>query len=404
MNSVGTDVSKGKSMVAVMRQFGEVVAEPVEYSHTIDGLKELVAFLKSIDGEIKVVMEHTGKYYEPIAQELYNSGFFVSVVNAVLIHNYGNNTIRKVKTDKKDAVKIVNYALSNWSNLIRYRPDEDVRQLLKTYNRQYNKYVNMKVSLINNLMSITEQTFPDVRRLFTSPPRRKDGHEKWVDFLGKFWHCRYISGMTETNFYERYTKWCRKNGYLTSKTKAAKIYAAANEHVGVLPENESTKLLITQSVAQLNSICETLTVIRTEMHMLSTQLPEYPVVMAMCGVGETLGPQLMAEIGDVTRFHRKQSLVAFAGVDVPPYQSGKYESKHRGISKKGPPLLRKSLFQVMACLLQTSPAEDKVYQFLDKKRREGKHFYVYMMAGTNKFLRIYYARVIEYLRASEISV
>ena len=34
MNAVGIDVSKGKSMVCVMRPFGEVVLEPFEVLHT----------------------------------------------------------------------------------------------------------------------------------------------------------------------------------------------------------------------------------------------------------------------------------------------------------------------------------------------------------------------------------
>ncbi|MGF1919644.1 transposase, partial [Enterococcus faecalis] len=93
------------------------------------------------------------------------------------------------------------------------------------------------------------------------------------------------------------------------------------------------------------------------------------------GVGETLGPQLMAEIGDIRRFNKKQSLVAFSGVDAPPFQSGTFESKSRKISKRGSSNLRKTLFQVMSCLLQTTLANDPVYQFLDRKRREGKHYY-----------------------------
>ena len=34
-----------------------------------------------------------------------------------------------------------------------------------------------------------------------------------------------------------------------------------------------------------------------------------------------------------------------------------------------------------------------VYAFIDKKRAQGKPYYVYMTAGTNKFLRIYYGKV-----------
>ena len=58
---------------------------------------------------------------------------------------------------------------------------------------------------------------------------------------------------------------------------------------------------------------------------------------------------------------------------------------------------RKTLFQIMDGLIKRSPTEDPVYAFMDKKRSEGKPYYVYMTAGANKFLRIYYGRVREYL-------
>lgn len=51
-------------------------------------------------------MEYTGAYYEPIANALHNQGIFVSVVNPLLIDDYGTNRVRKVKTDKKDSLKI----------------------------------------------------------------------------------------------------------------------------------------------------------------------------------------------------------------------------------------------------------------------------------------------------------
>ena len=55
----------------------------------------------------------------------------------------------------------------------------------------------------------------------------------------------------------------------------------------------------------------------------------------------------------------------------------------------------------MDCLIQTKPQDDPVYQFMDKKRAEGKPYLVYMTAGANKFLRIYYGRVKEYLAKLE---
>ena len=133
------------------------------------------------------------------------------------------------------------------------------------------------------------------------------------------------------------------------------------------------------------------------MNRLAVQLPEYPAVMAMYGTGKSTGPQLMAEIGDIRRFAGKQSLVAFAGVDPMPDQSGQKNVKSTKSSKRGSPYLRKTLFVIMSVLLQNSPVDEPVYQFLDKKRAEGKPFYVYMTAGANKFLRRYYGQVRDYL-------
>ena len=109
----------------------------------------------------------------------------------------------------------------------------------------------------------------------------------------------------------------------------------------------------------------------------------------------------MAEIGDVRRFTHKGALVAFAGVDAPPFQSGTFDSKSRQISKRGSPHLRKTLFSVCSTILRLSDENEPVFQFMDKKRSEGKHFYVYFVAGCAKFLRIYYARVKEALDAQD---
>ena len=396
MNAVGIDVSKGKSMVAVIRPFGEIVVSPFEVIHNQGELGELAKRLKALDGETKVIMECTGSYHLPIAYHLQESGLTVCTIHAKLIHAFGNNTIRKVKTDKADSVKIANYGLAHWLELPEYVPEEDIRHMLKAYSRQYNKYIKIKSSLKNNLISLLDQTFPDANNLFSSPVR-EDGHEKWIDFIAKFWHCQCVCLLSLKEFSERYAKWCKRHGYYFKQSKARDIYWESAGHIGIMPKNDVTKFLITQAVVQINSICENLATIKREMISLAKSLPEFPVVLAFRGVGEQLASQLIAEIGDIYRFKDKHSLVAFAGLDAPPFQSGKFESANRSISKKGSPHLRKSLFLVMDYLLKKSPADDPVYQFLDRKRIEGKHYYCYMTAGSAKFLRIYYARVKEFL-------
>lgn len=403
MNNVaGVDISKGKSMVSVLRPFGEVVAKPFSVRHTGSELKELANYLKSLDGETRVVMEHTGRYYEPVAQFLCDAGIFVSAVNPKLIKDYGNNSLRKVKTDAADSRKIARYGLDNWVELRQHTPMDTIRYQLKTLNRQQGLYSKTRTMMKNNLIALLDQTYPGVNALFDSPAR-EDGSQKWVDFAAAFWHVDSVRSLSLSAFTERYRRWCKRHGYNFSESKASEIHAGAQELIAMLPKDNLTKLLVQQAIDSLNAISKSVEQLKSEMRTISAQLPEYSVVMAMRGVGDSLGPQLMAEIGDVTRFAHRGSITSFAGVDPGANQSGTYEAKSVHTSKSGPPELRKALFLVMDCLLKTMPQDDPVYQFMDKKRAEGKPYLVYMTAGANKFLRIYYGRVKEYLASLEVT-
>ena len=399
-NVVGVDVSKGKSMVSVLRPFGEVVAKPFTVRHTGSELKGLAKYLKSLEGETRVVMEHTGRYYEPVAQFLHNEGIFVSAVNPKLIKDYGNNTLRKVKTDAADSRKIARYGLDNWVDLRQHTPIDTIRYQLRTLNRQQGLYSKTKTMMKNNLIALLDQTYPGINDLFDSPVR-ENGTQKWVDFAASFWHVDTVRNMTLAAFTERYHKWCKRHGYNFKQSKAVEIHTGAQELIAMLPKDTLTKTMVKQAVDSLNAVSKSVEQLKSEMRTLASQLPEYSVVMAMRGVGVSLGPQLMAEIGDVTRFAHRGSITAFAGVDPGADQSGIYEAKSNRASKSGPPELRKALFLVMDCLLKTMPQDDPVYQFMDKKRAEGKPYLVYMTAGANKFLRIYYGRVKEYLALLE---
>ena len=392
MNAIGIDVSKGKSMVAAMRPFGEVVLSPFEVSHTDRELRELAAKIKSLPGETRVVMEYTGYYHAPVAQVRCDSGIYVSVINPLLVKDYGNNSLRRAKTDKKDAGKLANYALDRWLSLQRYFPAEDTRLMLKTAYRQYEQLIGIQTMQKNNLISLLDSVFPGANCLFSSP-QREDGRIKWVDFLARFWHRECVSSLSQKRFTECYRAWCHKRGYNYSEDKAFDIYAEARGHISTMPKCESTEFIVKQAVAQLQSTSIAVAALRKQMQAIASTLPEYPVVIDMYGVGPVLGPQLMAEIGDVRRFHSKGALVAFAGLDAPAYQSGQMNVKSRSISKRGSPTLRRTLFLVMSVILQNAPKADPVYQFMDRKRAEGKPYKVYMMASAGKFLRRYYAIV-----------
>lgn len=396
--AVGIDVSKGKSVVTAMRPFGEVALPPREFLHTNSDLSALSESLSLIEGNTRVILEATGRYHEPVVKSLREAGISVSVVNPKLTKDYGNNSLRKVKTDKADAGKIARYGLEYWGEMREYSETDTVRQQLKLFSRQYNLHMKTVVALQNNLISLLDSVFPGVNEFFKSPVR-DDGHQKWVDFVCTFYHRDCVSGLSASAFSERYHKWCKRKGYNFSTAKAAEIYAASRETFVTMPKNALTKALITSAAGQLLAATTMLATLKSEFIRLSATLPEYEIVRSMFGVGDITGAQLMAEIGDVRRFANRGSLIAFAGVDPGVNESGKRSAQSVRTTKRGSPHLRKTLFQIVSTHLKQSPQDEPVYQFLDRKRAEGKPYLVYMTAAANKFLRIYHAKVREYLNA-----
>lgn len=216
MNSVGIDVSKGKSMIAVMRPFGEVVCSPFEVPHTSSELSALAKRLKSLDGETRVVMEATGNYHLPIAVALHEAGIYVSVVNAMLVHDYGNNSLRRAKTDKKDAIKLANYGLDRWLTLPEFSPEAEIRMQLKTCCRQYQQYSKVQTMLNNNLISLLDTVFPGVNRLFSSLQEQMAAKSGWISLK--------LSGIVNASAgcLRRYLKRNTRNGVTSTATISAK--------------------------------------------------------------------------------------------------------------------------------------------------------------------------------------
>ena len=399
MNAVGIDAGKKNSVVAIFRPHGEVVRKPFKVQHTKSDINDLIQTVRSLDGDTKVVMEHTGHYNEILAHAFHEAGIFVCVVNPKLIKDYGDGeTLHTIKTDKADAKKIANYTLDKWHVLKEYTSMDEQREKLKAMNRQMAFYINQRSAQKNNLISIIDKTYPGANELFSSPSR-PDGHQKWVDFVGTYWHVDCVRTKTLNEFIDHYSKWCQRKGYNFSRCKAEEIYLASKELVPVYSKDDQAKYLVTQAVTAVNDISVAVESLRIHMDELASTMPEYAAVMEMDGVGRTLGPQLIAEIGDVTRFHNKKALIAFAGLDPGANQSSDYESKHNRTSKKGSPYLRKTLFLVVESIIKRQDQDSKVFQFIEKKRREGKPYYVCTTAGATKFLKQYYGKVNSYLES-----
>jgi len=163
----------------------------------------------------------------------------------------------------------------------------------------------------------------------------------------------------------------------------------------------STTIVVKEAIKVVRELENSRASILAQMQTFAKSLPEYSLIRSMACVGDTLTPLVIAEIGDVRNFHSKHALIAYAGIDAPPYQSGGFYGTERHISKRGNGYLRRVGFEIMQCKLRFKPEGDVVYDFVQKKRSEDKSGKEAMVAGINKFLRIYYGKVTELYRELE---
>lgn len=397
MISVGIDVSKGKSTVSIFKPYGEILASPFEVTHTEPELSKLSSMLLHFDDEVRVVMESTGNYHYPILRFLLNKGLFVSVINSLEMHKYLNRFLRSAKTDKIDSIKIANYGIDNWYHLKKFEIQDNNYHNLQLLGRQYSHYMEMRTKEYLYFHSIIDQVLPGIKKLVSSQHPIYFQRDKLLDFAWKYLHFDNIIKMSEYEFIEDYINWCKKKKYQASQTKAIAIYNLAKQSIPTLDsKNPNAKLMILESVRVLKRINKTLDKILSQMIEYAKEINEYSIVKNMGGVGEKLAIRLIAEIGDIRRFHSSKALIAYAGIDSPPYQSGQYLGVKRRISKRVNPLLRKIGYEVMLSLKShPQPTDNSVYLYILKKEQEGKPKKVAKIAGLNKFLRIYYSRVTE---------
>ena len=397
MISVGIDISKDKSTVCMLRPHGEVVESPYSIDHTEKALSALIERIKSFNEDVKVVLEATGGYHQVVVSKLLSADVFTVVVNPYIMKKYCTATLRKAKTDKIDSVRIANYGIDHWLSMTAYCPPDEIYSELKLLGRQYDQYVRLKVSCKIQLANLLDGVMPGIKTILQGTVPAYSTKDKLCDFVEKYWHYDTIKKMSEKQFLSDYAKWTKKKGYRFNESQAIAIYQLSKNNIPTLKSSTpSTKMLVLQAVKSVRDAELTLSIIISQMQEIASTLPEYSVVREMKGVGDVLSVRLIAEIGDVRRFHNGSALVAFAGIDAPPYESGKFVGTKRNISKRGSSSLRKIGYEIMHSLKVVKPTEDSaVYDFIIKKENEGKPKRVAKIAGLNKFLRIYYARVME---------
>ena len=387
---VGIDVSKGKSTIAILSVEGEIIEEPFEITHDIDGLEFLEGKLKRLPKDtLKIVMEETGTYHLPVLGYLLDKEYFVTAENALKIKKYLDRGLRKAKTDKKDSYKLAEYACDNWFKLNKVRENNEIYNELRFLSRQYLATVAVQIRQKVNFSNLCDLLFPGYYQLLDD-----NNFILGLEIFKKYFHPEIVKKKKENQFIIEIDKMAKKLGHKGAGiTLANKIYTLAQNTIPPRPNNQYSQLSAISCVEALIITIKTSNTIITEMDKLASKLPEYDVISEIPGCGKKLTARVIAEIGDIRRFKNAGSIIAYAGLDAPPYQSGQFEATNRHISKRGNKYLRKTGYEIMKSVRSNVNSDNELRTYIVKKENEGKLKKVAKIAGLNKFLRMYYGKV-----------
>jgi len=379
---VGIDVSKDKSDICIKDKLGNDLIKRLIIANKKADLGHLYETIEKIrsktpgNSDVIFGMEATGIYSLPLYSALTRDGHKVKLYNPIQTNGFRKMNIRKTKTDPIDSAIIAD--MLRFSEPPKVNPIKDLnlyqlRELVRIRDRLIDKQTVCKVQLVRNIDTV----WPDYSSVMKGATSATA-----IAILKKYSVPSKVRAESFEKFYELVKMKSRSK---ISRTAAEEIYNHAG-NILTIPELDSIiSVEIKTLIKELELYDEQIRSIEKKIDNMMKLIDSK--IMSIPGIGDTLGPMILGEIGDASRFPTAKKLIAFAGLDPVVSQSGRFENKSGKISKRGSPLLRKGLFLAANVARQN---DENLKRFYDKKISEGKHHYSALNAVAAKVLRIVY--------------
>ena len=371
----GIDVAKRKHAIALLDEKGQLVQRPFTIENTRAGFDQLRQALTTLDGQVLIGLEATGHYWWALYDELTQQAYPVVVLNALQVHAFRQSGVRKVKSDRTDAVWIAEFL--RFSQPEPAPPTTALFLQLKDLSRFRYHLSDQIGDAKRKLLSVLDRVFPEYETLFSSvfltSSRQLLAQAASAQELAEF-DLHELTELLHTASRGRF-----------DRAKAEALHTLAQHSVGVRFLADAAQLQVRCLLAQIDLLEEQRDRVDQALAQLMNQVPQH--VLSIPGVGPTTGAALLAEIGDIRRFDAPEKLVAYAGIDAAVYQTGQFEARQMHMSKRGSPYLRHALWQAASMAIMHD-AELRAYY--DRKRQEGKAHGTALGAVCRKLLtRIY---------------
>ena len=376
MINVGIDVSKKKHDICVIDSNGTILKDHLTIENNKNGFDVLCRTIESFEGgdfkdNVRIALEDTGHYAINLLDFLRRKGYSVYTYNPLLIKEFAKSTtLRKTKTDKKDARLITRKLMSDY-HPERFAADQKIIDL-KYLTRHRTRLSQYQSEAKMQYVRLIDLTFPELSLYVTSL------HHSYVYALLK----RYPSA----KFVNRSQLKTLVNTLSSaSQGKIGKKVAEEIKHLAkysIGQDSEVLELELIQTMETIEFYEHKIKIVDKKINELMKKISS--PITTIPGISNRLGSVIISEINNINNFQKPAQLLAFAGMEPSINQSGEHDGKGKMV-KRGSSSLRWALHQAARLVAIHSPL---FRAYLHKKLQEGKHYNVALTHVAKKLIRV----------------
>ena len=380
---VAVDVSKSKShyqgWISIDKKCGN--AKCIEHSKI--GFQEISSKLKELEGITNekpvVVFEATGVYHRSLQQYLEDNEIDYIIISPLASAKVRKSNIRSTKNDKRDCKTIARAYFEKDFPL--HKKSDEIYDNLREMNRYYHYLTDQLKKCKVQFKLLLDIIFPKFD-LYDN-----DYSEIPMTLFSKYHHPDEIKNKNPESLAKYLaSKTCHHYNYCLKE--AINIIKYCNECQSGCSKDSIDCVLFSEVIKQIKNKAEEQELYLQKIIDLAKDLPNYELLLTIPGISNNLAARILAEIGDISRFPRARSLVAYAGIDPNVYQSGENDGLHLRITKKGNKELRCLLYLAIQNTIQ---GNNVIANYYHKKIATGLPSKVATIACMNKLLRIIYS-------------
>ena len=376
---VGIDISKEKSSACGLDERGKDCFH-LTFEMNSSGFAELIKSIQENSDEssgVVIAMESTACYPINLYSFLVSKGMETVVVNPLLIANFARLSLRKTKTDQKDAKTMASFLLAHQDSISQIKISQDLQDI-KDIARERESLCQQISATKVEIRRVLQTIFPELEGICN--PFTK----AMLHFMKRFPSARLVRASKPSLI----AKTLRQTpGSCKITFTPEEIVGAARSSVATLsPAKEIILRGKVETLEHLESRCEELSRVLTQSCECMV-VEELKIITSIDGISKGTATTFLAELGPIRNFPSHKKLIAYAGIDPTVYQSGQYQGASR-ISKRGNRHLRRVIWLMTVNVIQ----HNEVFRaYFLKKKSQGQPFKKAVFATAHKLIRVIFA-------------